>query len=294
MLGKDISLRQCWVNAGQQNTDPLTEIVANFNMDKFVSAGGQNNFLQIEDVTNNVQFHNLRGIFQATLPKQTQNTKSYIKKFCKICKRKRGQRHFTATEWKLKRRPTVCKTCISKSSPGYRRCKGCRNSMPIKEFNIWLHNRKSLDHAQCNMCTTKAALEYDETLRSLLQHDENPLQSTNAYVKNTEAANPTVSVLCGVCNYPRDILFETLWERDGKHRFRFLYCRGTCKRSRRLCFWCLPGSDHEEAVTQWLKRHWHNDISFFKHQTQPTTATLDLFQSTKNDKEDQHIRSWFL
>ena len=203
-------------------------------------------------------------------------TTAIKKKECKICKTKLCQRNFTRSEWihaSWRDSQGKCNKCMLRAPKGWRRCGDCRRILPIKQFNTNARSNNLNTRRRCNTCITLAAMRDAQSE----VHDKEQQQST---IEQQQSTITRARILCMLCNSPKDILFDKLWKRDGTIRLCQVHCRN-CKRQIRLGHWYLPNNEHNDNVETWLKRCSYNGISFFKLQSQPPTATVELFSLLK-------------
>jgi hypothetical protein len=77
-----------------------------------------------------------------------------------------------------------------------------------------------------------------------------------------------------------------LWQKENKHRFSQITCT-LCQSKTYLGNWCSAYDVEKTTVKQWLKTHSYNGITFFKHENQPPTATVELFKRGVAPATDQ-------
>ena len=182
-------------------------------------------------------------------------------------------------------------------------CSFCKNPRYIHFKKLWEKNTKSsgrYDNLFCKACKQQARLgdwcvpgsRHNDTVRTWLQrysyndiffskHKHQPPTATVELF--TKGDDNDVTVLCSLCNESKVIHFSMLWKRANEsrqQRFIWMWCKA-CKKGARLGRWYIPNKCHHKiSIKEWLKRYSYTGVSFYRHDEQPPTATIELFTRT--------------
>jgi hypothetical protein len=174
-----------------------------------------------------------------------------------------------------------CNSCVYNDEQEHKREQAKTFAMVMKQ---------DITHSTRTTTPDRRAVTSEEQHRQIAEdnaaHPTTPAKAVNLGVENTdfkpattEATLLTIQVLCPDCNATKDISMDTLWRKDGRHRFSNVKCTA-CKANKRLGQWSQPNAYDSTGmvdVKTWMQNNSYDGKTFFEHESRPPAATVALF-----------------